>query len=243
MSDDIKTNITFGREVDFARLEQVVKACGMVKDLNAMKDGVYTKLGESGINLSGGQKARVALARCLYSDADIFLLDDPLAALDAYVGRQVFEHAIKRDLSGKTVLLATHQLQYMQQVDHIIVLDQGKVAESGSYEDLMGKNGVFSSLMAQFHTEDDASAASTVQETAELDAPLDKKPENVAEFVKKEKKETVNRLLTIGKHPVVLVWQTVQWHQHQGVVPDIWGSLCLELCCGFPWAVGHYMVG
>ncbi|KAJ3255369.1 hypothetical protein HK103_006288 [Boothiomyces macroporosus] len=192
MSDDIKTNITFGREVDFARLEQVVKACGMVKDLNAMKDGVYTKLGESGINLSGGQKARVALARCLYSDADIFLLDDPLAALDAYVGRQVFEHAIKRDLSGKTVLLATHQLQYMQQVDHIIVLDQGKVAESGSYEDLMGKNGVFSSLMAQFHTEDDASAASTVRETAELDAPLDKKPENVAEFVKKEKKETGN---------------------------------------------------
>ncbi|KAJ3314895.1 hypothetical protein HDV04_005316 [Boothiomyces sp. JEL0838] len=192
MSDDIKTNITFGRDVDFARLEQVIKACGMVKDLNAMKDGVYTKLGESGINLSGGQKARVALARCLYSDADIFLLDDPLAALDAYVGRQVFEHAIKRDLSGKTVLLATHQLQYMQQVDHIIVLDQGKVAESGSYEDLMGKNGVFSSLMAQFHTEDDASAASTVQETAELDAPLDKKPENVVEFVKKEKKETGN---------------------------------------------------
>ncbi|KAJ3253385.1 hypothetical protein HK103_000705 [Boothiomyces macroporosus] len=191
MSDDIKSNIAFGRDVDFDRLEKVVKSCGMVKDLNAMKDGVYTKLGESGINLSGGQKARVALARCLYSDADIFLLDDPLAALDAYVGRQVFENAIKKELSNKTVLLATHQLQYMQQMDHIIVLDQCKVAESGSYEDLIAKKGVFHSMMAQFHTED-ARTATVIQETEQLSAPLDKKPENIVEFVKKEKKQTGN---------------------------------------------------
>ncbi|KAJ3322997.1 hypothetical protein HDV06_002443 [Boothiomyces sp. JEL0866] len=137
MMDSIQSNITFGKRLDEEQLVECIQACGLVKDLNDLEDGMYTKIGENGINLSGGQKARVSLARCLYSDADIYLLDDPLAALDAYVGKQVFEQAIKKKLAKKTVLLATHQLQYMQQMDKIIVLDGGRVAEYGTFKELL----------------------------------------------------------------------------------------------------------
>ncbi|KAJ3271553.1 Multidrug resistance-associated protein 4 [Terramyces sp. JEL0728] len=188
MTDDIQTNITFGKELDYAKLERIVKACGLVKDLNSLDDGIFSKLGESGINLSGGQKARVALARCMYSDADIYLLDDPLAALDAYVGKQVFERAVKRELAGKTVLLATHQLQYMQQMDEILVLEEGKVAEFGSFDELMKiDDGKLKRMMLNFSV-DEGPGIPVAEE--ELLQPLSQKSK-VQEFVKVEKKQEV----------------------------------------------------
>ncbi|KAJ3271079.1 hypothetical protein HDV01_007092 [Terramyces sp. JEL0728] len=193
ISDDIKTNITFGKDLDYGNLEKIVKACGLVKDLNLLEDGIHSKLGESGINLSGGQKARVALARCLYANADIYLLDDPLAALDAYVGKQVFERAIKRELAGKTVLLATHQLQYMQQMDQILVLDQGKVIENGTFEELMDtENGVFKGMMANFSVESEQDDIAYVNELEELSRPLNKEITKIPEFVQPEKKQNDN---------------------------------------------------
>ena len=81
-------------------------------------------MGERGISLSGGQKARVNLARCLYTDADIYLLDDPLSAVDNRVGRHLFDHAIVRFLKGKIRILVTHQLQYLKDVDEIVVLNK-----------------------------------------------------------------------------------------------------------------------
>ncbi|KAJ3091185.1 hypothetical protein HK100_007251 [Physocladia obscura] len=87
--------------------------------------------------LSGGQKARVALARAIYSDADIYLLDDPLAALDAHVGKHVFEKCIKEQLNRKTRVLVTHQLYVLPHVDQIVVLEKGVVVEQGSFEDFV----------------------------------------------------------------------------------------------------------
>ncbi len=83
-----------------------------------------THVGERGVTLSGGQKARVNLARALYQKADIYLLDDPLSAVDTKVGRRIFDNCIRTHLEGKLRILVTHQLQYLPKADYIVVLDQ-----------------------------------------------------------------------------------------------------------------------
>ncbi|KAJ3013406.1 UNVERIFIED_CONTAM: hypothetical protein HDU68_000710, partial [Siphonaria sp. JEL0065] len=136
MSMNVRDNILFGRELNKERLDKVVKVCGLEVDVQQFQHGLDTEIGEKGIALSGGQKARVSLARAVYSDSDIYLFDDPLAALDAHVGKHVFDECIKTSLSGKTRVLVTHQLHVLPHVDHIIVLDKGQIVEQGSYEEL-----------------------------------------------------------------------------------------------------------
>ncbi|KAJ3317012.1 ATP-binding cassette sub- C member 8 [Boothiomyces sp. JEL0866] len=192
MMDSIQSNITFGKPLEHEKLVECIQACGLVKDLNDLQDGMYTKIGENGINLSGGQKARVSLARCLYSDADIYLLDDPLAALDAYVGKQVFEQAIKQKLAKKTVLLATHQLQYMQHMDKIIVLENGRVAEHGSFKELLSKeDGIFSRMISSYHYDDDSIESKTMDPPKLELRQVKLNKRNAVEIVKKEKKHGV----------------------------------------------------
>ena len=100
----------------------MVKACALEKDFTLFPNGDQTAVGDKGISLSGGQKARLNLARALYIDADIYLLDDPLSAVDTHVGRLLFDKAINGFLQGKIRILVTHQLQYLQEVDQILVL-------------------------------------------------------------------------------------------------------------------------
>jgi ATP-binding cassette subfamily C (CFTR/MRP) protein 1 len=147
LSDTLRNNILFYRELDEHKLEQVIHVCGLEHDFKELPQGDLTVIGENGVNLSGGQKARVALARALYQNNDILLLDDPLSALDAQVGRFVFENAIMKALNGKTVLLVTHQLQFIQQLDYIIVVDDGNILEHGNYNDLMSKKGRLYNMM------------------------------------------------------------------------------------------------
>jgi ABC-type multidrug transport system fused ATPase/permease subunit len=136
MTGTIKDNILFGREMDETKLHRVVSACGLVSDLNEFPLHWDPLLGEKGINLSGGQKSRVALARAIYSEADTVLLDCPLAALDARVGSHVFEEAILGLLKGKTVLMVTHKLSILDWVDQIIVMESGRIREQGTLKEL-----------------------------------------------------------------------------------------------------------
>ena len=99
-----------------------MKACALEKDFTLFPNGDQTAVGDKGISLCGGQKARLNLARALYIDADIYLLDDPLSAVDTHVGRLLFDKAINGFLQGKIRILVTHQLQYLQEVDQILVL-------------------------------------------------------------------------------------------------------------------------
>jgi ATP-binding cassette, subfamily C (CFTR/MRP), member 1 len=110
LTETVEGNITFNLDLDDRRLRNILTAVGLDADLAQFPNGRLTGIGEKGVNLSGGQKARVALARALYSPSDIYLLDDPISALDAHVGRFVFDKAIKTYLKEKTVLLVTHQL-------------------------------------------------------------------------------------------------------------------------------------
>jgi ATP-binding cassette subfamily C (CFTR/MRP) protein 4 len=110
-SGSVKQNIIFGLPVDKHRYRAVIKACSLVRDFELWPDGDKTIVGERGVSLSGGQKARINLARAVYRDADIYLLDDPLSAVDAHVGRHLFDNCIKTYLKDKLVILVTHQLQ------------------------------------------------------------------------------------------------------------------------------------
>ena len=111
-SGTIRDNILFGRSFEPKRYQEIVEVCCMQTDLHNFSQGDLTEIGHRGVSLSGGQRARVSLARALYSDADIYLLDDPLSAVDAKVGKHLFDHCICGFLSGRTCVFVTHQLDF-----------------------------------------------------------------------------------------------------------------------------------
>ena len=136
VAGSIKENILMGRPYQAGLYAQTLNSCSLVKDLELLKDGEDTLVGDRGITLSGGQKSRISLARAVYSKADIVLLDDPLSAVDAEVANYIFQQCIKEQLAGQTVILATHQVQFLAQADKILVLDSGSISFYGSYEQL-----------------------------------------------------------------------------------------------------------
>ncbi|KAI9102399.1 hypothetical protein DFS34DRAFT_389500 [Phlyctochytrium arcticum] len=146
----LRDNITFGRPFDQERYLDVLINCALGKDLEQLPDGDMTHIGERGINLSGGQKQRVNLARIMYYDSDIVLLDDPLSAVDAHVGRYLFDNLICGALKGKTRILVTHQLHVLPKVDFVVCMKDGAIAECGTYDDLMGRRGEFQELMTSY---------------------------------------------------------------------------------------------
>ncbi|OCH93976.1 P-loop containing nucleoside triphosphate hydrolase protein [Obba rivulosa] len=151
-SNSVQDNILFGKPMDVHQLEFALNAASFRADLDRLPNGIASEIAENGANLSGGQKARLSLARAVYADADIYVLDDVLAALDPRVSRLVFQKCILEALHGKTRLFVTHQLQYLNQVDHIIVVSQGTVIEQGSYAELFAKDGEFKRLVSHLET-------------------------------------------------------------------------------------------
>ncbi|KAJ3067917.1 hypothetical protein HDU98_008890 [Podochytrium sp. JEL0797] len=151
----VKDNILFGHPLNRDRYLRAIRDCALETDLNVLQDGDQTSIGERGINLSGGQKQRVNLARLVYYDADIVLMDDPLSAVDAHVGRFLFENCILGALKDKTRILVTHQLHFLSRADHIVVMRDGEIAEQGSYQDLVANGGEFASLIEVYGSLDD----------------------------------------------------------------------------------------
>ncbi|XP_043465525.1 ATP-binding cassette sub-family C member 4-like [Leptopilina heterotoma] len=144
----VRQNILFGQPYDRQRYQRVVKACALLRDFKQFPQGDQTIVGDRGSSLSGGQKARINLARAVYRQADIYLFDDPLSAVDAHVGKHLFEECMKHYLSGKTRILATHQLQYIKGVDAIILLDQGKMQFYKNYQQLLQSHPEYMPLIA-----------------------------------------------------------------------------------------------
>ncbi|XP_028587595.1 ATP-binding cassette sub-family C member 5 isoform X2 [Podarcis muralis] len=142
----LRDNILFGKEFEEERYNTVLNDCCLRPDLAILPNGDLTEIGERGANLSGGQRQRISLARALYSDKDIYILDDPLSALDAHVGNHIFNSAIRKHMKSKTVLFITHQLQYLVDCDEVIFMKEGCVTERGSHEDLMNLNGDYATI-------------------------------------------------------------------------------------------------
>ncbi|XP_077085851.1 ATP-binding cassette sub-family C member 3 isoform X1 [Siphateles boraxobius] len=152
----LRDNILFGRPYEEQKYRCVLEACALTPDLEVLPGGDQTEIGEKGINLSGGQRQRVSLARALYSESDVFLLDDPLSAVDAHVAKHIFDKVIGPEgaLKGKTRVLVTHGISFLPQVDNILVLVDGGVSEAGSYQELLQQNGAFAEFLRNYSLED-----------------------------------------------------------------------------------------
>eukprot|EP00656_Telonema_subtile_P007441 TRINITY_DN13499_c0_g1_i1.p1 TRINITY_DN13499_c0_g1~~TRINITY_DN13499_c0_g1_i1.p1 ORF type:complete len:1204 (+),score=301.64 TRINITY_DN13499_c0_g1_i1:298-3909(+) len=132
----LRDNILFGREFDEQRFQKVLEACALIDDIRSLADHELTQIGERGVTLSGGQKARVALARACYVDADVYLLDDILSAVDSGVGEHIMEKCVQGLLRHKTVLLATHHIQWLAVCDHVAHVDKASVVAQGSWAEM-----------------------------------------------------------------------------------------------------------
>ncbi|KAI8785114.1 multidrug resistance-associated protein 1 [Biomphalaria glabrata] len=170
-NNSLRENILFGQSYNAETYNRVISACALLPDLDIMPARDRTEIGEKGINLSGGQKQRVSLARAVYSKADIYMLDDPLSAVDSHVGKHIFDQVIGKQglLSGKTRLLVTHGIQWLPFVDHIVVMSDGQISECGTYEELLGHNGAFAQFLTQYLTKEIDNAKS---EEAESDPEI-----------------------------------------------------------------------
>ncbi|XP_045674831.1 ATP-binding cassette sub-family C member 12 isoform X1 [Phyllostomus hastatus] len=173
----VRENILFGAQYNHQRYQHTVRVCALQQDLNDLPYGDLTEIGERGLNLSGGQRQRISLARAVYSDHDIYLLDDPLSAVDAHVGKHIFEQCIKKTLRGKTVVLVTHQLQFLESCDEVVLLEDGEICEKGTHRELMEDRGRYAKLVHNLrglHFKDPEHIYNTAMVEAPKESPEDR---------------------------------------------------------------------
>uniref|UniRef100_A0A9J7XYZ3 ATP-binding cassette, sub-family C (CFTR/MRP), member 3 n=1 Tax=Cyprinus carpio carpio TaxID=630221 RepID=A0A9J7XYZ3_CYPCA len=228
----LRDNILFGRPYVEQKYRCVLEACALTPDLEVLPGGDQTEIGEKGINLSGGQRQRVSLARALYSDADVYLLDDPLSAVDAHVAKHIFDKVIGPEgaLKGKTRILVTHGISFLPQVDNILVMVDGRVSEMGSYQDLLKQNGAFAEFLRNYSLED-------IIEDDELGCPISlerKHPESPTE--KKELK--VDKLIQAETTETGRVKFKVYWEYAKAVGPFLSLFICFLYGCQSASAIG-----
>jgi len=178
----LRDNILFSSEMNAEKYKTVLKNCCLVPDLKILQAKDMTEIGERGINLSGGQKQRISIARAVYADRDIVLLDDPLSAVDAHVGKALFENVILNMLHDKTRILVTHQTQYLSKADKILYVDNGKIIFTGTYDQLLRSDIDLSSIVHQQGDKDETS--STTESESESDDENNKKRDEENEKVK-----------------------------------------------------------
>lgn len=152
----MENNILFGQARHEDRYNKVVEACALLPDFELLpaKDG--TEVGEQGITLSGGQKQRLSLARAVYANKDVYLLDDTLSAVDAHVGKHIFQRVIGNQglLRNKTRIFVTHGLKFLREFDNIVVLSDGRISEVGTYDELLANNSSFAEFLRQYIEEE-----------------------------------------------------------------------------------------
>ncbi|KAH9796192.1 ABC transporter C family member 2 [Citrus sinensis] len=186
----LRKNILFGSEFDPAKYWKTVDVSALQHDLDLLPDRDLTEIGERGVNISGGQKQRVSMARAVYSNSDVYIFDDPLSALDAHVGRQVFNSCIKEELRGKTRILVTNQLHFLPHVDRIILVSEGMIKEEGSFEELSKHGRLFQKLMENAgkmeEMEEREEKDDSINSNQEVSKPVANRAVQVNEFPKNE---------------------------------------------------------
>ena len=190
----LKENILFGKPNEPDWYNEVIEACALRPDLEILPDGDETEIGERGITLSGGQKQRLNIARAIYFDADIILMDDPLSAVDAHVGRHIMDNAICGIMKDKCRILATHQLHVLNRCDRIVWMgDDGRIASIDTFDNLMRDSADFRQLMAATAQEENVEKKVAGNEPDEIedekrDAKIVKKPKNAGALMQQEER-------------------------------------------------------
>ncbi|XP_065209502.1 multidrug resistance-associated protein 1-like isoform X2 [Planococcus citri] len=183
LNSTVKDNITFGETVKGQLYDKVLEACALKPDLKTFSGGDLTEIGVKGINLSGGQKQRLSLARAVHYGADVYLLDDPLSAVDSQVGKHVFERVIGPNglLKNKTRVMVTHGVTHLSKVDFIIVIKDGTISECGTFQELLDSKGDFSEFLITYLEEN---LESDEEELGELKDILVKKKETYDNYIR-----------------------------------------------------------
>lgn len=165
----VKENIVFGYRFNQEFYDKTVKACALLDDFAQLPDGDQTVVGERGISLSGGQKARVSLARAVYARADIYLLDDVLSAVDSHVGRHIIDNVLgpRGLLASKTRILATNSIPVLRQASYITLIRDGEIAERGSYNELIAKKGLVADLLRTAASDSASASGSSTPPSSE----------------------------------------------------------------------------
>lgn len=210
-SGTIEQNILFGNAMNIQRYQEVVKVCALETDFNLLSEGDLSIVGERGTTLSGGQKARLGLARAIYKEADIYLLDDPLSAVDTHVGKQLFQECIRTFLKDKTVILVTHQLQYIRTADRLMLVENGNVSVEEASANLQKIGQRLDSEIKSQENKDDLSLLINFNEKKggnqrENNATAPKEHRSVGSISKKVYKNYISAgggFLTIA---VILIW-------------------------------------
>ena len=174
MNASVKENIVFGHRWDPHFYDRTVKACALIEDFKTLPDGDQTEVGERGISLSGGQKARLTLARAVYARADVYLLDDCLSAVDQHVGRHLIENVFGPNglLASKTRILATNSIPVLIEADFIALLRDGRVLERGTYDQLMAMRGEIASLIKTANNEEQETPSPSEEESKDSRSSL-----------------------------------------------------------------------
>ena len=228
-SGTVRENVLLGEQYDEKKYAEVIEACALREDINRFPNGDLTFVGEHGVVLSGGQRARVNLARALYADADVYLLDDPLSAVDAKVGELIFEQCICSLLKNKIAILVTYEKKHMETADQVVVLHKGSVLASGTFWELQdGGEKILNTIL---------DAASTTNQKKSIPKPREGKKVAIACFkpesgsfdeyleISEEEKATgkISSALywdyfRAGMHPVVMISLVVLFLATQGLL-------------------------
>uniref|UniRef100_A0A673GWW1 ABC-type glutathione-S-conjugate transporter n=1 Tax=Sinocyclocheilus rhinocerous TaxID=307959 RepID=A0A673GWW1_9TELE len=196
----LKDNILFGRERKDSWYQKVLEACALLPDLEILPARDATEIGEKGLNLSGGQKQRASLARAVYRKADVYLLDDPLSAVDAHVGQHIFEKVIGPNgvLKNKTRVLVTHGLSFLPQADLILVMEDGEITEMGSYAELLSRKNTFADFVKAFSVSERKESA-TNRGNGDMGSASIQTMEAISDTEQEQDQEEVGRLTQADK--------------------------------------------
>lgn len=146
-SGTVRDNVLFGKPMNNEEYEKAIRCCALDKDIENFPHGDMTEIGQRGLNMSGGQKQRIQLARAVYNDADIYLLDDPFSAVDAHTAATLFNDCVTAALQNKTIILVTHQVEFLSKVDKIMVMENGEITQEGTYQELLQSSTAFQQLV------------------------------------------------------------------------------------------------
>uniref|UniRef100_A0A7N0T3Q1 ABC-type xenobiotic transporter n=1 Tax=Kalanchoe fedtschenkoi TaxID=63787 RepID=A0A7N0T3Q1_KALFE len=197
----VRQNILFGSDYEEEHYWKAIDVTSLQHDLDLLPGHDLTEIGERGVNISGGQKQRVSMARAVYSNSDVYIFDDPLSALDAHVGRQVFKKCIKEELQGKTRVLVTNQLHFLPMVDRIIVMCDGMIKEDGTFEELSKHGLLFQKLMENAGKLEEQMEEKEVSDNLDQEVDLKASAENGA--AESSKDATVENKPKVGKSVLV----------------------------------------
>jgi ATP-binding cassette subfamily C (CFTR/MRP) protein 1 len=181
-NDTLRNNILFHSPYEEKKYNYVLDVCELRPDLAILVGGDMTEIGEKGINLSGGQKARISIARAIYAENEILLFDDPISALDAHVGQNIMKNLIVKDLHDKTRLLVTHALQYLNYADRIIYMENGEISWVGTYDEITNQP-----FFAEFSTK--LKTKNSLEKEISLEEVKDEKQKE-----EKEEKKEIKRI-------------------------------------------------